>query len=64
MEETETTFCEKTGDGCGNPHNPVPKAPQFSTASDSAASFPRLACTAEQQQQFRSYFVSAIIGIL
>jgi len=36
--ETETTFCEKLGMACGNPHNPVPKAPQFSTASDSAAS--------------------------
>ncbi|KAF8243228.1 transcription factor PAP1 [Wilcoxina mikolae CBS 423.85] len=36
--ETETTFCEKLGMACGNPHNPVPKAPQFSTASEPAAS--------------------------
>ncbi|TGZ78199.1 hypothetical protein EX30DRAFT_385451 [Ascodesmis nigricans] len=25
--ETETTFCEKLGMACGNPNNPIPKAP-------------------------------------
>jgi AP-1-like factor len=32
--ETETTFCEKLGMACGNPNNPIPKVPQFSTASE------------------------------
>ena len=36
--ETETTFCEKLGMACGNPHNPIPKVPQFSTTSDATAS--------------------------
>jgi AP-1-like factor len=35
--ETESTFCEKLGMACGNPHNPIPKAPQFSTVSDQTA---------------------------
>ncbi|KAI5849737.1 transcription factor PAP1-domain-containing protein [Tricharina praecox] len=36
--ETETTFCEKLGMACGNPHNPIPKVPQFSTTSDATTS--------------------------
>jgi AP-1-like factor len=36
--ETETTFCEKLGMACGNPHNPIPKVPQFSTTSDATSS--------------------------
>lgn len=29
--ETETTFCEKLGMACGNPHNPIPKAAQLNS---------------------------------
>lgn len=36
--ETETTFCEKLGMACGNPNNPIPKAPQFTTASETTSS--------------------------
>lgn len=36
--ETETTFCEKLGMACGNPNNPIPKVPQFSTTSDATNS--------------------------
>ena len=36
--ETEVTFCEKLGMACGNPHNPIPKVPQFSTTSDATTS--------------------------
>lgn len=31
--ETETTFCEKLGMACGNPHNPIPKAVQLNNSS-------------------------------
>lgn len=27
--ETESTFCQKLGMACGNPNNPIPKAPNF-----------------------------------
>lgn len=30
--ETETTFCEKLGMACGNPHNPIPKAAQLNNS--------------------------------
>lgn len=35
--ETETTFCEKLGMACGNPHNPIPKAAQLNNSSSNAA---------------------------
>lgn len=34
--ETETTFCEKLGMACGNPHNPIPKAAQLNSGSNAA----------------------------
>lgn len=35
--ETETTFCEKLGMACGNPHNPIPKAAQLNGINPNAA---------------------------
>lgn len=34
--ETETTFCEKLGMACGNPHNPIPKAAQLNNSNSNA----------------------------
>lgn len=52
--ETESTFCEKLGMACGNPNNPIPKAPQFTTASETTSS--SLDWLAQQSNTFDPVF--------
>jgi len=53
--ETETTFCEKLGMACGNPNNPIPKAPQFNAGTPGSTSMDWLQNTSFDPVLFNDY---------